>query len=68
MASWSRAAGVALLGVFVVGVISLAVFLGPMKEDKTVDLTNDGPVPNRAIPAIDAAASSRTETATFALG
>jgi hypothetical protein len=42
--------------------------LGTTKERKTMKVAQQGRVPDRAIPPIDAAAPAITETATFAMG
>ena len=59
---------IAVLGMFILGVVFSSSLAGCKKEDKTMGLTDDGRVSDIAIPAIDAAAPMTTETATFALG
>ena len=59
---------VAVLGILIFGAILGTGLLGSTKEEKAMDLTNDGLAANTGIPAIDAAVPKRTETATFALG
>jgi len=59
---------VGVLGVLILGVVLSSSFVGCKKENKTMDVTKDGLVPNVGKPAIDASVPMRTETATFALG
>ena len=59
---------VAVLGVFILGVVFSASLVGCNKEDEAVGAKNDELVPRGDIPAIDAYTPVRTETATFALG
>ena len=59
---------IAVLGMFILGVVFSSGLVGCKKEDKTMGVTNDGLIPNTVIPAIDGRAPNRTETATFALG
>ena len=59
---------IAILGMFILGVVFSSSFVGCKKEDETMGVTNGGLVPKGGIPAIDASAPVRTETATFALG
>ena len=68
MVSLTRAARVALLGLFVLGAIAAAIIAGSTKEDEVVDLPDDEIVVNAAIPTIDMVTPERVETATFALG
>ena len=56
------------LGAIILGAVLVAGLLGSAKEDKTMDLTNNGLVTNTVMPAIDVAVPKITETATFALG
>jgi hypothetical protein len=42
--------------------------LGTIKETKTMKVAQQGTIPNRAIPPIDAAAPAITEMATFSMG
>ena len=56
------------LGALIVGAVWSTSLAGCNEEDRTMGITNDEPVPNGRIPALDAAAPTRTETATFALG
>jgi len=58
----------AVLSALILGTIFSSSLAGCKKEDKAVSVTNDGPVPNEGIPAIDASAPVGIETATFALG
>ena len=59
---------VAVLGVFILGAVFSSSLIGCKKEDETMGVTNGGLVLRGGIPAIDASAPLRTETATFALG
>ena len=59
---------VAALGALILGVVFSSSLAGCKKEDKAVDLTTDGLVPEAGVSVIDAAVPERTETATFALG
>ena len=59
---------VAVLSVFILGAVFSSSLVGCKKEGGKMDLANGGVVPSRGIPAIDASAPVRTETATFALG
>lgn len=59
---------IAVLGIFILGVVFSSGLLGCKKEDKIMDVTNDGDITNTVIPALDRQAPNRTETATFALG
>ena len=59
---------ISVLSMFVLGVVFSSSVVGCKKEDKTMDVANDGHVPSTVIPAIDARVPDRTETATFALG
>ena len=68
MVSLTRAARVALTGLFVLGAIAAAIIACSTKGDKEMGLTDDEIVVNTAIPAIDMVTPERTETATFALG
>ena len=54
-------------GVFILGIVFSSSLVG-CKENETMSVTNGGAVPEGGIPAIDASAPVRTETATFALG
>ena len=58
----------ALLSALVLGVVFGSSLVGCKKENEKTDVTKDGLVPNVGIPAIDASAPVRTETATFSLG
>jgi len=58
----------AVLGALILGAIFASSLVGCQKEDEKMGVTNDGLVPNGGIPAIDASAPVKTETATFALG
>lgn len=68
MVSLTRAARVALLGLFILGAIAVAIIACSTKGDKAMDLTDDEIVVNAAIPTIDTVSPERVETATFALG
>ena len=59
---------VAVLGMFILGAVLGSSLVGCKKEDETMGVTNGGLVTNGGIPAIDASAPVRTETATFSLG
>ena len=59
---------VVVLGVLILGVVLSLSLVGCKKGDDTMGVTNGGLVPKGGIPAIDASAPVRTETATFALG
>ena len=59
---------VVVLGVFILGAVLSSGLVGCKKKDETTGVTNGGLVPKGDIPAIDASAPVRTETATFALG
>ena len=59
---------VVVLGVFILGAVLSSSLVGCKMEDEIMGVTNGGLVPNAGIPAIDASAPVRTETATFALG
>ena len=58
----------AVLSMLFLGAILSSSLAGCKKEDKKVDAADESRVSEITIPAIDAAASMRTETATFALG
>ena len=59
---------VAVLGVFILGAALSTSLVGCKKGDDIMGVTNGGLVLRGGIPAIDASAPLRTETATFALG
>jgi hypothetical protein len=59
---------VAVLGVFILGAFLSSSLIGCNKKDKTMGVGNNRIVPDIGIPAIDASAPVKTETATFALG
>ena len=59
---------VVVLGVFILGAVFSSSLVGCKMEDETMVPANGGIIPDGGIPAIDAFASVRTETATFALG
>ena len=59
---------ISVLSMFIIGAVFSSSLVGCKTEDKTMDPANDGFIPNTIIPAIDASAPVRTETATFALG
>lgn len=62
---------VILIGMIVilfVGLGSAALFLDSIKETNRMDVTHSGIDAEVAIPPIDLSASTKTETATFALG
>jgi hypothetical protein len=59
---------VAVVGACVVGLVLGAIYLGSMKERKTMTLTKTSAVPKAAIPPIGASVPTKTETATFGLG
>jgi hypothetical protein len=59
---------VVVLGVFILGAVLNFSLVDCKKEDETMGVTNGGLVPRGGIPAIDASAPVRTETATLALG
>ena len=59
---------ISVLSMFIIGAVFSSSLVGCKKEDKTMDPANDGLIPSTVIPAIDARAPNRTETATFALG
>ena len=68
MGNLKKATTVAVLGVFILGAVFSASLVGCNREDEAMGAKNDGLVPKGDIPAIDASAPVRTETATFALG
>ena len=68
MGNLRKATIVAVLGVFILGAVLTSSLAGCQKEGETMGVTNGGLVPKGGIPAIDASAPVRTETATFALG
>ena len=68
MGNLRKATTVVILGVFILGAIFSSSLVGCNKEDEAMGAKNDGLVPKGDIPAIDASAPVRTETATFALG
>jgi hypothetical protein len=68
MGNPKKATIVVVLGVLILGAVFISSLVGCNKEDETMGVTNDGLVPNEGIPAIDASAPVKTETATFALG
>jgi hypothetical protein len=57
-----------VLSIFILGVVLSSSLVGCNKEDEIMGVINDGPVLKGDIPAIDAAAPMKIETATFALG
>jgi len=59
---------ISVLSTLILGVVLSSSLVGCNKEDKTMSPANDGRIPSTVIPAIDAQAPDRTETATFALG
>lgn len=59
---------VIILGVLILGTFLSSSLVGCNEGDETVRERDDGLVAGGGIPAIDASASVRTETATFALG
>ena len=68
MQNLSKVTIVAVLGMLILGAVFSSSLAGCKKEDKTMDLTDNGRVSDITIPAIDTAETMRTETATFALG
>ena len=59
---------IVVVGGCVVGLFLGVIYLGSMKERKTMTPTNTSSIPNATIPPTDASAPTKTETATFALG
>jgi hypothetical protein len=59
---------IAVLGVLTIGAAFSLSLTGCNREDNQVNPKNDTRLSEAAIPAIDAAAPIKTETATFALG
>ena len=59
---------ISVLSMLILGIVFSSSLVGCKKEDKTMRPANDGLIPETVIPAIDALAPNRTETATFALG
>jgi len=59
---------IAASGALILGALWGTGIVGDKKENETMGVTNNGLVPGGGIPAIDALAPVRTETATFALG
>ena len=68
MGNLRKATMVAVLCVFILGAVFSSSLVGCKKEGETMSPANGGLNPNGDIPAIDASAPVRTETATFALG
>ena len=58
----------AVLAAVIVGTVLGTDIIGSAKEDRAMDITNDGVLTSTAIPAIDEAVPEIIETATFALG
>ena len=63
-----RATIVASLGTLILGAVLGIGLLGAAKEEKAMDVTNNRPVADTSIPAIDMLIPNNTATATFALG
>jgi|GEM_PF-44107 len=68
MVNLSKVTIVLVLGMFILGAVLSLSLVDCKKEDETMGVTNGGLVPKGGIPAIDASAPVRTETATLALG
>ena len=68
MGSLRKVTIISVLSMFILGAAFSSSLVGCKKEDKTMGPANDGLIPNTVIPAIDARAPNRIETATFALG
>ena len=68
MGNLRKVAILSVLCMFIIGAVFSSSLVGCKKEDKTMGPANDGLIPETVIPAIDARAPNRTETATFALG
>jgi hypothetical protein len=68
MTGLSKARILALLHVFFSGTILAVTPLSSVKENKVINLTNNGEISNLSVPPIDTSAPAKTETATFALG
>jgi hypothetical protein len=59
---------IVVVGACVVGLVLGAIYLGSMKERKTMTLTKTNAVPKAAIRPVGASVPTKTETATFGLG
>ena len=57
-----------VLGAMILGAVFVSSLVGCKEEGEKMAVKNDGLVPSGDIPAIDASAPVRIETATFALG
>ena len=68
MGNLSKVIAIAVLGALILGAVFSSSLVGCKRESETMDVINNKPVPKGGIPAIDASAPVRAETATFALG
>jgi hypothetical protein len=68
MGNLRKATILSVLCMFIIGAVFSSSLIGCKKEDKTMGSANDELIAKVGIPAIDASAPVRTETATFALG